>query len=160
MKILFVCSSNICRSPYCEYLLKRMAKEDKELSQIIEKVSSAAVLNQSFKIHPKAVVALKREGFSEEEIYAHKPRFKWCAWKDFKEADLIIGMNNANRFFTPIQFKKKFQTLSFAATGEEVFIEDPWLMKDINDYLKVMDTIKNYLVKFVENLKKSAQNIN
>ena len=153
MKILFVCSSNICRSPYCEMVFSKMVKEDEVLSQLVEKVSSAAVLNQSFKIHPKAVIALEREGFTKEEIYAHKPRFKWFAWKDFKEADLIIGMNNANRLFTPIQFKKKFQTLSFAAVGEEVFIEDPWLMKDINDYLKVMDTIKNYLVIFAEKLK-------
>lgn len=153
MKILFVCSSNICRSPYCEFLFRRMAQEDEKLSLSIEKVSSAAVLNQSFFIHPKAVLALRREGFTDEEIYAHKPRFKWLAWKDFKEADLIIGMNNANRFFTPPQFKKKFKTLSEVAVGEDVFIPDPWLMKDINDYYKVMDTIKGYLIKFAENLK-------
>ena len=153
MKILFVCSSNICRSPYCEMLFGRMVKEDEKLSLSIEKVSSAAVLNQSFKIHPKAVLALKREGFSEEEIYSHKPRFKWLAWKDFKEADLIIGMNNANKVFTPIMFQKKFKTLSEVATGENVFIPDPWLMKDINDYYKVMDIIKDYLIKFAAKLK-------
>lgn len=153
MKILFVCSSNICRSPYCEYLFRRMVANDEKLSLSIEKVSSAAVLNQSFKIHPKAVLALRREGFSDEEIYAHKPRFKWLAWKDFKEADLIIGMNKANKVFTPIQFQKKFKTLSEVAVGEDVFIPDPWLMKDINDYFKVMDIIKNYLEKFYEKLK-------
>ncbi len=153
MKILFVCSSNICRSPYCEYLFRRMVANDEKLSLSIEKVSSAAVLNQSFKIHPKAVLALRREGFSDEEIYAHKPRFKWLAWKDFKEADLIIGMNKANKVFTPIQFQKKFKTLSEVAVGEDVFIPDPWLMKDINDYFKVMDVIKNYLEKFYEKLK-------
>ena len=155
MKILFVCSSNICRSPFCEMVFSKMAKEDEVLSQLVEKVSSAAVLNQSFKIHPKAVVALEREGFTKEEIYAHKPRFKWCAWKDFKEADLIIGMNKVNGFFTPIPFKKKFKTLSYAAVGKEEFIEDPWLMKDINDYLKVMDTIKNYLIIFAQKLKEN-----
>ena len=153
MKILFVCSSNICRSPYCEFLFRRMAQEDEKLSLSIEKVSSAAVLNQSFAIHPKAVLALRREGFTDEEIYAHKPRFKWFAWQDFKEADLIIGMNNANKVFVPFQFKKKFKTLSEIAVGEDVFIPDPWLMKDINDYYKVMDTIKGYLIKFAENLK-------
>ena len=153
MKILFVCSSNICRSPYCEMLLRRIVENDEKLSLSIEKISSAAVLNQSFKIHPKAVLALRREGFSDEEIYAHKPRFKWFAWKDFKEADLIIGMNNANKIFTPPMFQKKFKTLSEVATGEDVFIPDPWLMKDINDYYKVMDVIKGYLLKFVEKLK-------
>jgi len=134
-------------------LFSRMIKEDEKLSLSIEKVSSAAVLNQSFKIHPKAVLALKREGFSEEEIYSHKPRFKWLAWKDFKEADLIIGMNNANKVFTPLMFQKKFKTLSEVATGEDVFIPDPWLMKDINDYYKVMDIIKDYLIKFAAKLK-------
>ena len=153
MKVLFVCSSNICRSPFCEMVMKKMVANDEKLSLSIEKISSAAVLNQSFKIHPKAVLALRREGISDEEIFAHKPRFKWAAWKDFKEADLIIGMNKANKVFTPIFFQKKFKTLSEVATGEDVFIPDPWLMKDINEYYKVMDVIKGYLVKFVANLK-------
>ena len=153
MNILFVCSSNICRSPFCEILFRRMVSEDEKLSLLVEKISSAAVLNQSFKIHPKAVLALRREGFKDEEIYAHKPRFKWLAWKDFKDADLIIGMNKANKVFTPLPFQKKFKTLSELAIGEDVFISDPWLMKDINDYYKVMDLIKDYLEKFAQNLK-------
>ena len=62
-------------------------------------------------------------------------------------------MNKANKVFTPIFFQKKFKTLSEVATGEDVFIPDPWLMKDINEYYKVMDVIKGYLVKFVANLK-------
>ena len=28
MNLLFVCSSNVCRSPYCEYMFRRMAEED------------------------------------------------------------------------------------------------------------------------------------
>ena len=155
MKIVFVCSSNICRSPYCEYMFKRMIENDKALASKVEKVSSAAMLNKSFKIHPKAALALKREGFSDEEVFAHHPRYKLEAWKDLKEADLIIGMNNSNKFFTPIPFKKKFKTLSEVAIGKYVDIPDPWLMKDIDKYYKVMDGIKEYLIQFAQNLKNS-----
>lgn len=153
MKILFVCASNICRSPYCEFLFKRMVEQDVELAKIVDKVSSAAVFNRSFNIHPKARIALKREGFNDEEISAHKPRYIFSAYKDFKEADLIIGMENFNKHFTPFWFRKKYKSLSEVAIGKYVRVEDPFLMKDMNDYFKVMDVIKDYLEKFKENLK-------
>ncbi len=154
MKIVFVCSSNICRSPYCEIMMQRMIENDKDLASKVKKVSSAAMLNRSFKINPKAVLSLRREGFSDDVIYAHKPRFKIAAWKDLKEADLIIGMNNANKFFTPLVFKKKFRTLSEVAENKYKNIPDPWLMKDMNDYYAVMDILKDYLNKFVERIKR------
>ena len=45
MKILFVCSSNICRSPYCEYVFKRMVQSDPRLAQKVTWIRSAAVFN-------------------------------------------------------------------------------------------------------------------
>lgn len=154
MKILFVCSSNICRSPYCEYVFKKMIANDEVLSKKIDKVSSAAVFNRSFHIHSKAILALKREGFSEEEILKHKPRYIFGAYKDFKQADLIIGMNNFNKYFVPCWFRKKYKSLSEVAIGVYKDVPDPFLMKNINDYYSVMDIIKDYLEKFADNLKK------
>ena len=29
--VLFVCSSNVCRSPYCEFMLRRMIENDSVL---------------------------------------------------------------------------------------------------------------------------------
>lgn len=152
MKILFVCASNICRSPYCEFLFKRMMQEDEKLAACVEKVSSAAVFNRSFKIHPKARIALKRENFTDEQIDTHKPRYIFSAYKDFKEADLIIGMENFNKHFTPFWFRKKYKSLSEVAEGKYVRVEDPFLMKNMEDYFKVMDTIKDYLEKFKKNI--------
>ena len=68
MKILFVCMSNICRSPYCEYVFRRIADNDGVLSKNITWIKSAAVFNKSFHINSKAKTALLREGFTEEEI--------------------------------------------------------------------------------------------
>ena len=64
MNLLFVCSSNVCRSPYCEYMFRRMAEEDPVTAGKIH-VSSSAVLNQMKAIDPKTRAALVREGFTE-----------------------------------------------------------------------------------------------
>lgn len=156
MKILFVCSSNICRSPFCEYVFRRMVKNDPVLSEKVESVRSAAVFNKSFKIHPKARLALLREGFSEEEIAAHKPAFKWGDGYLFKEADVIIGMTRMNKIALPIRYHKKFVTLSEYVDGYYTTIPDPFLMKNIDDYYAVMDQIKGFLVKLADKIKKEG----
>ena len=153
MKILFVCSSNICRSPYCEYVFGRMVKQDPALSSKVESVRSAAVFNKSFRIHPKARLALLREGFSEEEIAAHKPAFKWGDGRLFREADVIIGMTKMNKVALPLRYHKKFVTLSEYVDGYYTTIPDPFLMKNIDDYYAVMDLIKGFLVKLAEKIK-------
>lgn len=153
MKILFICSSNICRSPYCEYVFKRMVKNDSLLSKQVESVRSAAVFNRSFKIHPKARLALLREGFSEEEIAAHKPTFKWGDGYLFREADVIIGMTRMNKVALPLRYHKKFVTLSEYTDGFYTTIPDPFLMKNIDDYFAVMDLIKGFLVKLADKIK-------
>ena len=157
MKILFVCSSNICRSPYCEYVFKRMVKEDAELSAKMESVRSAAVFNRSFKIHPKARLALLREGFSEEEIDAHKPAFKWGDGYLFKEADVIIGMTRMNKIALPLRYHKKFVTLSEYVDGYYTTIPDTFNMKSLDDYFAVMDLIKGFLIKLADKIKKEPE---
>lgn len=153
MKILFVCSSNICRSPYCEYVFGRMVKNDPVLSVKVGSVRSAAVFNRSFRIHPKARLALLREGFSEEEIAAHKPAFKWGDGYLFREADVIIGMTRMNKVALPLRYHKKFVTLSEYVDGKYKTIPDPFLMKNIDDYYAVMDLIKSFLVRLADKIK-------
>lgn len=114
--ILFVCSSNVCRSPYCEFMLRRMIENDDLLRGRVE-VKSSAVFNKSKRIFPKAVDILKREGFDEKEILAHKPSFKTDTER-FEKADVIIGMSKMHRLLTPRRYRDKYITLSEAATGE------------------------------------------
>ena len=154
MKILFICMSNICRSPFCEYVFRRMVSQDEVLSGNVEWVKSSAVFNKSFKINSKAVPALLREGFEESYILAHEPTFKYGKGKKyFEEADVIIGMTRSNKFFLPIKYRKKFVLLSEIATGQYKPISDPVLIKDIEKYYAAMDVIKDYLHKYAEILK-------
>lgn len=152
MKILFVCSSNICRSPFCEYILKREIRNNPALKSKIEWVKSAAVFNQSFVIHPKARLALKREGFSDEEISKHRPVFKWFSPKRFREADVIIGMSKLNKPFVPFWWQKKFITISELVDGEYSEVPDPWLYKDIERYYAVMDRLKDYVERYAKQI--------
>ena len=153
MNILFVCSSNICRSPFCEYVFRDMVAKDPELQKRVSKVASAAVFNRMYKIHPKARIALLREGFDGAYIDAHKPSFKWGDRHLFDEADLIVGMSRANKWVLPLRYHRKFVTISEYAEGAYENVPDPFLMKEVDDYLAVMDFLKAKLVKFADKIK-------
>lgn len=99
MNVLFVCSSNVCRSPYCEFLLRRLVNNDERLKGKVN-VCSSAVFNRSKKIFPKAVDILVREGFDRDEVLAHKPSFKDDKER-FEKADVIIGMSKMHGLMTP-----------------------------------------------------------
>lgn len=153
MKILIICSSNICRSPFAEYYLKKLVDNDDILRNNIEWIKSSAVLNKSKQIHPKAAIALQKEGFFWEEIQAHKPAFVHADRAPFVDADIIIGMSKMHKILLPRKFRKKFVTLSTLALGKYIKIPDPFLLKSQERYNEAMEPIKHYLDIFANNLK-------
>lgn len=160
MKILFVCSSNVCRSPYAEYVFRRMVEQSPVLSAAGITVSSSAVFNKSKVIFPKAADSLIREGFDRDYVMSHKPTFKWCDRDRFEQADIIIGMSRLHKLLTPAKYRKKFVTLSEVAEGKYVKIPDPFLYKSQEDYDKVMSVIKVYLQKYADSLEKKFASAN
>ena len=152
MKILVVCSSNICRSPYAEFWIRKLVSESPILKDKGIEVSSSAVFNRSFKIHPKAAKCLIDEGFDPEYIYSHKPSFKFGARQKFNDADVIIGMSKMHRAMTPRKYRDKFITMSEAATGRYENIPDPFLAKSQEEYNKVMKVLRDYIVLYVKGL--------
>lgn len=149
--VLFVCSSNVCRSPYCEFMLRRMIENDSVLKGKVQ-VKSSAVFNKSKRIFPKAVDVLKREGFDEKQILAHEPSFKTDKAR-FENADVIIGMSKMHKLLTPKKYRDKYITLSEAATGEYAPVPDPFLATSQESYDKTMDTLKRYITEYFEKLK-------
>lgn len=156
MKILIVCSSNICRSPYVEFLLKRIVKNDPLLSKNIKWVKSAAVFHQTKRtthVFPKNRVRLKEKGFTDEEIDTHIPLFYPKVKDRFKEADIIIGMTYTHKWETPCKYWKKFKTLSQITDGKYIPIPDPWLKKTQEEYNKEMDKLDIYIEKLANVLR-------
>lgn len=149
--VLFVCSSNVCRSPYCEFMLRRMIENDEDLKGRVN-VCSSAVFNRSKNIFPKAVDALKREGFEESVIHAHKPSFKTDKER-FEKADVIIGMSRMHGLLTPRKYRKKYVTLSEAATGKSSPVPDPFLATSQQSYDKTMLVLKGFVTQYFSKLK-------
>lgn len=154
MKILFVCSSNVCRSPFAEFVFRKLVSQSPVLSAAGIEVSSAAVFNRSKYIYPKAVVSLEREGFDKETILAHRPAYKGTDKQRFEDADVIIGMSRLHRALTPRKYRDKFVTLSEAATGKYTPIPDPFLYPSQNDYDRLMSVIKKFLTLYAEKLER------
>lgn len=153
MKILIICSSNICRSPFAELYLRRLVNNDSVLRDKIQWIKSSAVLNKSKKIHDKASLSLQNEGFPLEEIVAHKPSYYHCDKTPFYEADIIIGMSKTHKILLPRKFRYKFFTLSEVAVDRYIKIPDPFLLKSQELYNKAMEPIKEYLNIYAEKLK-------
>lgn len=155
MKILFVCSQNMCRSPYCELMFRKMVSESPVLADKVEVTRSSAVMTPGSKIDPLTVLALEREGFEKSAAEAHTPGYMYrkADRKLFDEADAIVGMTKSHKFYilNP-KWKKKFTTLSEAATGRYAAIPDPWLQRDPEKYIAEMDKIKAYLELYRDRL--------
>lgn len=151
MNILFVCSSNVCRSPYCEFWLRRLVESDEKTKGKVN-VSSSAVFNRSKNIFPRAVDVLVREGFDKDEVLAHKPSYKTDKQR-YEEADVIIGMSKTHGLLTPHKYRKKYHTLSEIAVGKYKPIPDPFLATSQKAYDKTMVVLKEYVQKYFEKLK-------
>lgn len=156
MNILFVCASNVCRSPYCEFMFRRMVEQEPELNDKVH-VTSSAVFNQMKKMDPKTRKSLRREGFTDEELDRFTPSIWFRSIQKFKDADIIIGMTRLQKLLTPLPFQKKYVTLSEAATGTYHTIPDPYLIFDQDEYNAKMDTIKGYLEQYLNRLKQEIR---
>lgn len=153
MKILFVCSSNICRSPYCEFVFRRMCENDPDLAARVEWVKSGAVFHQCKNLHPKARAALEAEGFAPEVLDKHSPAY-WRRFPErFEQADIIIGMTRWHKYFIPKKWRGKYVDLAELATGTYTPVPDPFLAKTQEKYNEVMRVLDKYLVMVADKIK-------
>ena len=153
MKILFVCSSNICRSPYCEFVFRRMCENDPDLAARVEWVKSGAVFHQCKKLHPKAKAALEAEGFAPEILDKHSPAY-WRRFPErFEQADIIIGMTRWHKYFIPKKWRGKYVDLAELATGMYTPVPDPFLAKTQEKYNEVMRVLDKYLTMVADKIK-------
>lgn len=128
-----------------------MVENDDDLRGKVD-VCSSAVFNRSKSIFPKAVDILKREGFDESEILAHKPSFKTDKER-FEKADVIIGMSHTHKLLTPGKYRKKYVTLSEAAVGKYAPVPDPFLATSQSEYDKTMQVLKGFVTQYFSKLK-------
>jgi len=154
IKILIICASNVCRSPYGEYTLKRLIEKSPVLKNIVE-VKSGGVINRSKKIFDKTRVLMLSEGWTEDQIAGHVPAFKRNFPERFDDADIIIGMSKIQKLFCP--HRSKFITLSQAADDNYRRIRDPWLEKNQENFNQIMYQIRDFMPMLINKLEDLVQ---
>ena len=90
-KILFICHSNICRSPMAEFVMKNLVKKAGLASQF--HIESAATSREEI---GKPVYPLARRKLEEHGINCSGHAARQLTSRDYDEYDLLIGMDSAN----------------------------------------------------------------
>ena len=154
MKILFVCTGNICRSFMAERILKKKLAENNCTN--IE-VSSAGVYNiEGVSGDPRAVKILTEKGF---DGYGHKS--KLLTDEMVADADKIIVMENAHKKMIidkyPEAEGKIFLLKSFSEDDQESYkdIKDPYGLSDYFYRLcfaEIYMTLEGLVKKCIKNI--------
>ncbi|TFG16345.1 MAG: hypothetical protein EU530_11920 [Promethearchaeota archaeon] len=153
LNILWVCSGNICRSAYADFVFKKMVEDSPILSKIGLKIHSGGLQFQNTEIDPRTTAVLVKEGFDEAEVNKHVPRNKKDYPEMLEEADMIVGMANSHKLLTPKKYRyDKFVQISNFAIGERVDIPDPYFVSTDEEYAELLAQVKEYLVIILKKL--------
>ena len=157
LNILWVCSGNICRSSYADFVFKKMVEDSPILSKIGLKIHSGGLQFQNTAIDPRTTAVLVKEGFDEAEVNKHIPRYKKDYPEMLEEADLIVGMSHSHKLLTPKKYRKeqnKFVQISNWAIGVRKDIPDPYFVNTDEEYAELLAQVKEYLEIILHKLEK------
>lgn len=90
MRILFVCTGNICRSPTAEAILRRQV-EQKGLSGVLVDSAGTHGYHQGEPPDPRAVQAAARRGYDLSGLRARK-----VVERDYESFDLLLAMDQGH----------------------------------------------------------------
>ncbi|MCC8059659.1 MAG: low molecular weight phosphotyrosine protein phosphatase [Clostridiales bacterium] len=144
IKILFICHGNICRSTMSQFVLQHMVNELGIADQF--DIDSRATSTEEIgnPPHRGTVRKLQAEGIP---VLPH--RATQITWKDYQNADYIIGMDtwnmrNLSRMLKGDPEGKVYKLLSFAGSDRD--IADPWYTGDFDaTYDDVVKGCKGFL---------------
>ena len=141
-KILFVCHGNICRSPMAEFVMKDLAEKAGLAAQFhIESAPSREELGNP--IYPPA-----RRKLTEHGIACGGHAARQLTQSDYKEFDLLIGMDKANlrnmqRICGGDPYGKIHLLLDYTRHPRDV--ADPWYTGDFEaTWQDVLQDVRGY----------------
>ena len=95
IKILFICHGNICRSPMCEFIMKKLVAE-KGLSQDFYIASAATSTEEIWNGIGNPVYPPAKAKLAEHGISCAGKRAVQLTPSDYGKYDYLIGMDSAN----------------------------------------------------------------
>lgn len=151
VRILFVCHSNICRSPMARFIMEDLVKKEGLENQI--QVDSAATSTEEIgnPVYPPA-----RRKLAEHQISCQGHAARQMTRADYDRYDLLIGMDQANlRNMTRIcggDPEGKIHLL-MDYTHRPGQVADPWYTGDFETtYRDVLEGCQGLLETITKNL--------
>lgn len=124
MKIMFICTGNICRSAMAHHLFEKMLIDNKVNN--IEIYSSGIYAENGWHSTYEAIEVMK-----EYDVDLKKHRATNTSHSEIKDMDLILGMTDRHKeelIYMYPELKDKIYTLKeyVGETKDGISIKDPW----------------------------------
>ena len=148
--ITFVCSGNVIRSPYAEYLSK-LNFTDKRII-----FDSGACFYQNRKIFPLTKKWLMKENLLEEDIDNHKPRLISNFLKDFETTTLFIAMTKEHEQYLKRHWPEKTFLLKKIVMNKDEDVLDPYDYPEKEN--EIMKELKKLTIEFCRKLENIRTN--
>ena len=128
MKIMFICTGNICRSAMAEGMMKKLAKDNA--------VEAAKYYDVNIEGH--RATNIRKSKIKEMDIIL-------CATESHKQSVLYMYPELKEKVFT----MKEYAELD--KNGQDMDIKDPWGY-DMNVYQNCAEEIEKCLIKIIEKI--------
>lgn len=151
MKILFVCTGNICRSPLADAVLRHKVA----LAGLSEKIEVDSAGTHGYHVgerpDPRTLKIAAQMGVPTQGIYARHVKNE-----DFEDFDLILGMDSGHvrllKQASPIHYHPKIHLfLEYSGVGIED-VADPYY-GDLSDFSNCYDVVDAGIEKLMQKLK-------
>lgn len=147
VKITFVCTGNIIRSAYSEYLAKKYFHSKSNRKMIFD---SGACKHQNSYMYPLTQKLLLKEGYSEVQLDAFKPRLIEYYMDNFNESSLFIAMTKEHLAYIEKTFPDKGFLLKEIVLGKKEDVLDPYYYPEKE--IEIMIELKKLILEFCKKL--------
>jgi len=150
-KIIFVCLGNICRSPMAEMMMRGLVTQKGMSDQIQVESRATSTYEIGHTPHFGTIKELKTHGIPIVEHQAQQ-----ITTADFKNADLIIGMDKQNiidlKQMAPDDTQEKIH-LAFESLNKDLEVQDPWYDHNFDrTYRQLSELLPAWLNQIIEKL--------
>ena len=147
VRITFVCTGNIIRSAYSEFLAKKYFKSKSDKIIIFD---SGACKHQNSYMYPLTQNLLLKEGYNQIQLEAFRPRLIEYYMNDFNKTTLFIAMTKEHLAYIEKNFPGKGFLLKDMVLGKKEDVLDPYYFPEKE--IEIMKELKNLIKEFCRKL--------